>query len=183
MSCAGIRCCGISNGSTAAAGVAAFRALDWKVLKSPLTPAVPALTLLRSPGKRRNLAQLQRQTQRPPTRSTLRTRTPGPGDNHDFACIPLDIGRGEVDQEGRSARGLRQSPRDIHPLCEQGFDVATAGAGNRSEPQTACRSISGGIVAANEIVMGILPRQPDACGAKGETHSLGPGSFEIRTIS
>ena len=26
--------------------------------------------------------------------------------------------------------------------------------------------------------MGILPRQPDACGAKGETHSLGPGSFE-----
>ena len=60
MSRAGIRCCGIANGSTAAAASRSRLGLEGPEVAFDASCAC-ALTLLRSPGKRRNLAQLQRQ--------------------------------------------------------------------------------------------------------------------------
>ena len=60
MSCVGIRCCNIANGSAAAAESRSRLGLEGPEVAFDASCAC-ALTLLRSPGKRRNLAQLQRQ--------------------------------------------------------------------------------------------------------------------------
>ena len=60
MSCAGIRYCGIANGSTAAAASRSRLGLEGPEVAFDASCAC-ALTLLRSPDKRRNLAQLRRQ--------------------------------------------------------------------------------------------------------------------------
>jgi hypothetical protein len=85
------------------------RPLDRKVLKMPISPAVPERRPFATPWTNAGVSPNRRDNPTIADPFDTQNSNVRPGANHDFACMPLDIGRRKVDQEGRSPRGLRQS--------------------------------------------------------------------------
>ena len=113
------------------------RALDWKVLKSPLTPAVPVRRLFSA--ARANAGTSPNCSDNSTTADPVDTQNTNarPRRQPRFCLHPAGIGRGEVDQEGRSSRALRQSqPRWLPTMRPTSAAAAISSIVTASKPRS-----------------------------------------------